>query len=223
MRRRSRTSRPPARRARRPGAASAVRWTVLLRTAAAGHWRGNRAVDLVVIRLLPAHADLRYRVACIPRQTASGRLHATAVRGFCLVPGTKHADATHNMAGREAALAPGSASRRQLRFEAETDPAATRAACRGSEIPGPARLVVPPGPPRPGTRPGRYQDGAPVPPTCRALPARVAGATQDGQGQRGTDARPAGARDSAPAAIDEMEPGRSQARWPLSGRERTER
>ena len=31
------------------------------------------------------------RTACIPRHTASDRLHAKAVRAFCLVPGIKHA------------------------------------------------------------------------------------------------------------------------------------
>ena len=92
------------------------------------------------------------RTACIPRHTASGRLHATAVRAFCLVPGIKarlKRDTAQNMAGREAALTPGSASRRRLRFEAETGPTATW------------RLAVAPG--FPGRSGRSYREGLPGP------------------------------------------------------------
>ena len=106
-----------------------VRYTgkgIPLRTPAAGigvaiEWRTELQSDCYRPTLTCGN-----RVAYIPRHTASGLLQAMAVRTLCLVPGTKHADTTQNMARREAALTRAQFSRRgQLHFEAETDPAAT--------------------------------------------------------------------------------------------------
>jgi hypothetical protein len=55
-----------------------------------GPWQSNGGRSCNPIVTVPT-LTCGNRTACIPRHTASDRLHAKAVRAFCPVPGIKHA------------------------------------------------------------------------------------------------------------------------------------